>query len=67
MPRFYFQVTNGKTIPDEIGDRFDSVDEAIRHAITMARELGHARPPTNTRENVSVIDEHGNEVFRTPI
>jgi len=67
MPRFYFHVTNGKTVPDEIGDQFESVDEAIRHAITMARELGHATPPTNIRRNVAVIDEQGHEVFRTPI
>ena len=67
MPRFFFHVTNGKTIRDQDGDSFESVEEAKRHAVTIARELGHASSQTAARQNVFVTDEDGTEVFRTPI
>jgi hypothetical protein len=67
MPRFFFHVSNGDTIKDEQGDICESVEQAKRQAVTIARELGHANPDTNARKNVCVMDEQGNEVFRTPI
>jgi len=67
MPRFYFHVTNGQMIRDQDGDLCGSVEDAKREAIMIARELGHASAPTARWRNVSVTDEDGKEVFRTPI
>jgi hypothetical protein len=67
MPRYYFHVTNGETTRDQDGDLFESVEEAKRHAVTIARELGHASSAAGARRHVCVTDEEGKEVFRTPI
>jgi len=67
MPRFFFHVTNGDLTQDRDGDLCESVEDAKRHAITVARELGHASSQTGIRRIVSVTDEGGTEIFRTPI
>jgi hypothetical protein len=68
MPRYFFHLTNGDRVADEVGEEFDHVEAAQRHAMTMARELSGGRPPnTVVRHHISVVDERGVEVFKVPV
>ena len=39
MPRYFFHVTNGDTLADEVGEEFELVEAARGHATAVAREL----------------------------
>jgi hypothetical protein len=52
MPRYFFDLTNGDSVIDEVGEEFDLVEEARGHAVAMARELcatGARRGAANDR------------------
>jgi hypothetical protein len=68
MPRYFFNLTNGTTIRDTEGEQCADLDAAKTLARRSARDL--ARNKRRTEINsfyVCVTDEHGNEVFRTPL
>ena len=43
MARYFFHLTNGDSLADEVGEEFDFVEAAQRHAMAMARELSGCR------------------------
>ncbi len=45
MPRYFFDVTNGSTLADEVGEEFELVEAARGHAMAVARELSRNRLP----------------------
>jgi len=45
MPRYFFNLTNGHSVADEVGEEFDGVATARGHATTVARELSRGRLP----------------------
>jgi Domain of unknown function (DUF6894) len=68
MARYFFHLTNGDKLADEVGEEFDSVEAAQRHAMAMARELsGSRRPDAPVGHHISVVDERGVEVFKVPV
>jgi hypothetical protein len=68
MARYFFHLTNGDNLADEVGEEFDCVEAAQRHAMAMARELsGSRRPDALVRHHISVVDERGVEVFKVPV
>jgi hypothetical protein len=68
MARYFFHLTNGDGVADEVGEEFDRVEAAQRHAMAMARELsGSRRPDAPARHHISVVDERGVEVFKVPV
>ena len=50
MPRYFFDLTNGDSVIDEVGEEFDLVEAARGHAVAMARELSRNRCSTRRRE-----------------
>jgi hypothetical protein len=68
MARYFFHLTNGDNLADEVGEEFDFVEAAQRHAMAMARELsGSRRPDALVGHHISVVDERGVEVFKVPV
>ena len=66
MPRYFFNLTNGDSVVDEIGEEFDGVEAAQGHAMTVARELSRDRLPL-IGCHISVIDERDVVVFKVPL
>jgi hypothetical protein len=68
MPRYYFNLTNGDSVADEVGEEFDGVEAAQGHAMTVARELSLGRVPlVLVGCHISVVDERGVVVFKVPL
>jgi hypothetical protein len=68
MPRYFFDLTNGDSVADEVGEEFDRVEAARGHALTVARELSRNRlPHALDGHHISVIDERGVVVFKVPL
>jgi hypothetical protein len=69
MARYFFHLTNGDGLADEVGEEFDRVEAAQLHAMAMARELSGSRRPdaAPVRHHISVVDERGVEVFKVPV
>jgi hypothetical protein len=68
MPCFFFHLTNGETIADDIPTPCDTVDEARAVALAIAAELGRNKPPNEIKNfAVCVTDHTGKEVFRTNV
>ena len=64
MPRYFFHLTNGDKIVDDVGEEFDLVEEARGHALTVARELSRGGlPATFVGRHIAVMDEQGVVVF----
>ena len=68
MPRYFFNLTNGDSVADEVGEEFDLVEAARGHALTVARELSRGRlPRALLGRHISVVDERGVVVFKVPL
>jgi hypothetical protein len=68
MARYFFNLTNGHSLADEVGEEFDRVEEARGHATAVARELSHNRLPyAFVGRHISVVDERGVVVFKVPL
>jgi hypothetical protein len=65
MPRYFFNLTNGDSVADEVGEEFDRVEAARGHAMEVARELSrHRLPDALIERHISVLDERGVVVFK---
>ena len=68
MPQYFFNLTNGETVRDEQGTRCDTVEDVKTYALAVAAELGRNRSPEELDTlALCVIDETGQEVFRTKV
>jgi hypothetical protein len=68
MPRYFFNLTNGDSVADEIGEKFDGVEAARGHAMTVAKELSRGRlPRALIGRHISILDERGAVVFKVPL
>jgi hypothetical protein len=68
MPLYFFDLTNGDSIADEVGEEFDGVEAARGHAMAVARELSRTRlPDALVGRYISVVDERGVVVFKVPL
>jgi hypothetical protein len=63
MPRYFFNMDNGITVPDLTGLAFANQRAAEAYAQQMARGFRNAGP----QRHVVVIDDKGKEIYRTPI
>ena len=67
MPRFFFNLTNHTKIKDDRGE-LCTLDEARNTALEVAAELGRNQNRNKLRGlSISVTDEDGLELFRTPL
>jgi hypothetical protein len=68
MPRYFFDVTNGTTLADQVGEEFALVEAARGHAVAVARELSRNGLSLGlVGRFISVVDEGGVVIFRTPL
>jgi hypothetical protein len=68
MSRYFFYLTNGDSIADEVGEEFDRVEAARGHAMAVARELSRNRlSDALVGRSISVVDERGVVVFKVPL
>ena len=68
MPRYFFDLTNGDCVTDEVGEEFDLVEAARGHAMTVARELSRNQlPDALVGRHISVVDERGVVVFKVAL
>ena len=68
MPQYFFNLTNGETVRDDQGTRCDTVEDVKTYALAVAAELGRNRSPEDLSTlALCVIDETGQEVFRTKV
>jgi hypothetical protein len=70
MPRYYFNVHDGKVMRDKLGSEFPDLDAARNEAITASAEmLRSLRDPmfwNGADWTMSVTDETGEELFSLP-
>ena len=67
MPRYFFNLTNGDNLADEVGEEFDRVEAAQGHALSVVRELSRGGlPHALIGRHISVVDEQGVVVFKVP-
>jgi hypothetical protein len=68
MARYFFDLTNGDSVADEVGEEFDHMEAARGHAMTVARELSRGRLlRALVGRHISVVDERGVVVFKVPL
>ena len=68
MPRYFFDLTNGDSVTDEVGEEFDLVEAARGHAVTVVRELSRGGlPHALIGHSISVVDERGLVIFKVPL
>jgi len=68
MSHYFFNLTNGDSVADEVGEDFDGVEAARGHAMAVARELSRIQlPDTLIGRSISVVDERGVLVFKVPL
>jgi hypothetical protein len=70
MPRYFFALTDGdlSLADDEVGEEFNGVEAARKHAMAVARELSrHQHPCAWAGLYISVVDEGGVVVFKVPL
>jgi len=68
MSRYFFDLTNGDSVADEVGEEFDRVEAARGHAMAVVRELSRNRlPDALVGHSISVVDERGVVVFKVPL
>jgi hypothetical protein len=68
MSRYFFNLTNGDSVADEVGEEFDRAEAARGHVMTVARELSRNLPPDAlVGRSISVVDDRGLVVFKVPL
>jgi hypothetical protein len=69
MSRYFFNLTNGDSFADEVGEEeFDRVEAARGHAMAVARELSRNLPPDAlVGRSISVVDDRGVVVFKVSL
>ncbi|OYU88823.1 MAG: hypothetical protein CFE29_14730 [Bradyrhizobiaceae bacterium PARB1] len=68
MPRYYFDLIDGKTVPDVAGQLLRDTGVAIRVADKLARDIYKIRPELRDKDYaISVRDEAGDEVHRADV
>jgi hypothetical protein len=68
MSHYFFNLTNGDSVADEVGEEFDRVEAARGHAMAVARELARNLPPDAfVGHSISVVDERGVVVFKVSL
>jgi hypothetical protein len=66
VPRYFFHLTNGESLVDEVGEELDGAETARWHAMAVARELSsaHRIPDALVGRSISVVDESGVVIFK---
>jgi hypothetical protein len=65
MPRYFFHLPDGRTVPDDVGEEFGSPETAREHAVAVARELSSGEvSDLLAGRHIAVRDERGVVIFK---
>jgi hypothetical protein len=68
MPRFYFDLIDGKKVPDPAGQMLRDEGAAARVADKLARDIYKIRPELRGKDfSILVRGEDGEEVYRAEL
>ncbi len=68
MPRFYFDLIDGKKVPDPAGQMLRDAGAATRVADKLARDIYKIRPELRGKDfSILVRGEDGEEVYRAEL
>lgn len=68
MPRFYFDLVDGKTVPDASGQILSNKLLAAQVADKLAGDIYKIRPELRGKDYaISVRDEEGDEIHRADV
>lgn len=69
MARYFFDVSNGSDISDDVGLDFDNAHTASQEALWSLPDMVKDQPPGSVGEKVSVTmrDDHGIPVYRATL
>lgn len=68
MPRFFFDLVDGKRVPDPAGQVLRDPSAAVRVADKLAGDVYKIRPELRGKDfSIHVRDENGDEVHRADI
>jgi hypothetical protein len=69
LPRYFFNLTDGSTIRDpDDGEELVGPEEAQATAMLIASDVARNKlRPQTAGVYVCITDEHGKELFRTPL
>jgi hypothetical protein len=68
MPRFYFDLVDGKTVPDAAGQILRDKLLATQIADKLAHDIYKIRPELRGKDfAISVRDEEGDEIHRSEV
>jgi hypothetical protein len=67
VPRYYFDLINGRNIEDKEGENLPSLEAAREHATEMARELARRRPYYLREWTILVTAEDRQPLFEVPL
>ncbi|MDB5655847.1 MAG: hypothetical protein JWQ94_3460 [Tardiphaga sp.] len=66
MPKYHFEIVDGYRLEDPVGVECSSEDQARTVANDIAKQIAQDIESQSPR-NVVVVDDHGEEVYKTPI
>jgi hypothetical protein len=67
MPIFHFDIADGVRLEDPVGLNCANEDDARKTADLIARQIAIDLADGSHDRSVAVIDEHGSEIYRTPV
>jgi hypothetical protein len=68
MPKYFFRLSHGRSTADTEGKEFDSLAEAVHHALVVARDFArNALREELEGRAVCVLDEARRELDRVPL
>jgi hypothetical protein len=67
MPRYFFDISDGRRLADSTGRDFDSNEDAIARAKILAIQVSLDTPEADPDRHVAVLDHNEDEVFRVPV
>lgn len=67
MPRYFFDIKDGRRLLDASGSDFDSDEHAIDRAKSLAITVALETPDGDPKRHVAVLNEDGDEIWRVPI
>jgi hypothetical protein len=67
MPRYYFDVKNGRRLPDSTGLDCSDYQDAEAKARIIARQIARDAPAAAQPRHIAVLDEDRNEISTVPV
>jgi hypothetical protein len=67
MPRYYFDIKDGRGLVDPSGSEFKNDDAAIARAKVIAIGVSIDTPAVDPKRHIAVLNGLREEIFRVPV